>query len=75
MLLLRRVEELIGLSRAAEGVFSEARDPTRITHRLRELLAQRIYGLCCGYEHLNDHDVLGSDVLMQTAVGSIDVLV
>src|SRR5574337_1141550 len=34
-----------------------------------ELLAQRIYGLCCGYEDLNDHQALRGDVLMQTAVG------
>jgi len=74
VLLLRRVDERIGLSRAAAAVFSDARDPTRITHGLRELLAQRIYGLCCGYEDLNDHDVLRSDLLMQTAVGRVDAL-
>src|SRR5450755_1937659 len=74
VLLLRRVDERIGLSRAAAAVFSDARDPTRITHGLRELLAQRIYGLCCGYEDLNDHDVLRADLLMQTAVGRVDAL-
>ena len=42
---------------------------SRITHSLRDLLAQRIYGLCCGYEDLNDHDALRDDLLMQTAVG------
>ena len=41
----------------------------RIEHGLRELLAQRLYGLCCGYEDLNDHRALRDDVLMQTAVG------
>ena len=74
VLLLRRVDERIGLSRAAAGVLSDARDPTRITHSLRDLLAQRLYGLCCGYEDLNDHDVLRSDLLMQTAVGRGDAL-
>ena len=42
--------------------------------RLRELLAQRIYGLCCGYEDLNDHEALRDDVLMQTAVGRDEAL-
>ena len=74
MLLLRRVDERIGLSRAAAAVLSDPRDPARITHSLRDLLAQRIYGLCCGYEDLNDHDTLRSDLLMQTAVGSVDAL-
>ena len=48
LLLLRRVDERIGLSRSAATVLSDPRDPTRITHSLRDLLAQRIYGLCCG---------------------------
>src|SRR3982750_2023161 len=69
VLLLRRVDERIGLSRAAAAVLSDPRDPSRITHSLRDLLAQRIYGLCCGYEDLNDHDALRDDLLMQTAVG------
>jgi hypothetical protein len=32
-------------------------------------VAQRLYGLCCGYEDLNDHDRLRDDLLMQAAVG------
>lgn len=74
LLLLRRADERIGLSRAAAAVLSDPRDPSRITHSLRDLLAQRIYGLCCGYEDLNDHDALRDDLLMQTAVGRVDAL-
>jgi hypothetical protein len=74
LMLLRRTDERIGLTRAVAAVFSDARDPARITHRLRDLLAQRIYGLCCGYEDLNDHDALRADLLMQTAVGRTEPL-
>ena len=74
VLLLRRVDERICLSRMAAAVLSDPRDPARITHSLRDLLAQRIYGLCRGYEDLNDHDVLRDDLLMQTAVGRVDAL-
>ena len=74
VMLLRRVDERVGLSRAAAAVLSDPRDPTRIRHTLRDLLAQRIYGLCCGYEDLNDHDALRDDLLMQTAVGRVDAL-
>ena len=69
LLLLRQVDRHIGLSRAAAAALPDPREPTRIVHGLRELLAQRIYGLCCGYEDLNDHQALRGDVLMQTAVG------
>ena len=73
-LLIRQIDERIGLSKAAAAVLSDPRDPSRITHSLRDLLAQRIYGLCCGYEDLNDHDTLRDDLLMQTAVGRVDAL-
>ena len=71
VLLLRRVDERIGLSRAAAAVLSDPRDPARITHSLRDLLAQRIYGLCCGYEDLNDHDVLRCDLLMRSKADAL----
>lgn len=74
LMLLRRVDERIGLTRAVAAVLSDPRDPARITHRLRDLIAQRLYGLCCGYEDLNDHDSLRADLLMQTAVGRAEVL-
>jgi len=61
VLLLRRVDERIGLSRAAAAAFSDPRDPARIEHSLRDLLAQRIYGPCWGYEDLNDHDTSRGD--------------
>ena len=55
-------------------MLSDPRDPGRIVHSMRDLLAQRIYGLCCGHEDLNDHDRLREDVLMQTALGRVDAL-
>jgi hypothetical protein len=74
LLLLRQIDEHIGLSRAAAAVIPDPRDPARIEHPLQDMLAQRIYGLCCGYEDLNDHDQLRDDLLMQTAVGRVDAL-
>ena len=74
VLLLRRLDRHIGLTRAAAAALPDPREPARIDHGLRELLAQRIYGLCCGYEDLNDHRALRADVLMQTAVGRSEPL-
>jgi hypothetical protein len=74
MMLLKQVDERIGLTRAAAAVLSDPRDPGRIVHPMRQLLAQRIYGLCCGHEDLNDHDWLREDVLMQTALGRVGAL-
>jgi hypothetical protein len=74
MMLLRQVDQRIGLTRAAAAVLSDPRDPTRVVHSMRDLLAQRIYALCCGHEDLNDHERLREDVLMQTALGRVDAL-
>lgn len=69
LMLLQQMDRKLGLSRAAAGVLHDDRDPTRVTHDMRALVAQRLYGLCCGYEDLNDHDSLRRDPLAQTAVG------
>lgn len=74
LLLLRQVDRRIGLTRQAAAVLRDPRDRKRIHHELRDLLAQRIYGLCQGYEDLNDHDRLRRDTLMQTAVGVMQPL-
>jgi hypothetical protein len=74
LLLLRQVDRHLGLSRAAAAAIPDPRDPERIWHSLHDLLAQRLYGLCCGYEDLNDHKTLRDDVLMQTAVGRDEAL-
>jgi hypothetical protein len=74
LLLLRQVDERIGLTHAVAAVLDDARDPERITHPLRDLVAQRVYALCAGYEDLNDHDRLRQDLLLRTAVGRVDEL-
>lgn len=68
LMLLRQADRKTGLSRDVAAALFDPRDPDRITHPLRDLVAQRLYGLACGYEDLNDHDVLRHDPLMQTAV-------
>lgn len=74
VMLVRQVDRKIGLSAAVAAALSDPRDPERIRHPLRDLIAQRLYGLCCGYEDLNDHDRLRHDPLMQTAVGKVEEL-
>jgi hypothetical protein len=71
VMLLRQVDRRIGLSAAVAAALADPRDANRITHSLRDLVAQRLYGLCCGYEDLNDHERLRHDPLMQTAVGKV----
>lgn len=73
-MLLRQLDRRLGLSQAVANALIDPRDPERITHALQDLVAQRLYGLCCGYEDLNDHDRLRHDPLLQTAVGKVTPL-
>jgi len=54
--------------------FTDFRSHKRIDHKLKELLAQRIYGIALGYEDLNDHDRLRCDPLLAALVGKTDPL-
>jgi hypothetical protein len=74
LMLLRQVDQRISLSKAVAGVLHDPRNPDRIVHGIRDLVAQRLYALCCGYEDLNDHTALRNDPLMQTAVGKAQEL-
>lgn len=69
LMLLQQVDRRIGLSQAVAEALHDPRNQDMIEHEMRDLVAQRLYGLCCGYEDLNDHTTLRQDPLMQTAVG------
>ena len=73
-LLLREVERQTGLIAGLTECFSDHRDPRLIEHTVKELLGQRIYGLCLGYEELNDHDRLRTDPMLAVAVNKADPL-
>jgi hypothetical protein len=64
--LLREVDRRIGLLDALSAAIRDPRDPDRIEHDQRTLLAQRILAIAAGYEDLNDHDALRTDTLLQT---------
>jgi hypothetical protein len=68
VLLLRQVERKLGLLKAVAQVLPDPRHPFLITHTTEQLLRQRVFGLCQGYEDLNDHDRLRQDLALQTAL-------
>lgn len=66
-LLLRKLDRRLGLLEAVAQALADPRDPERVTHGLADMFKQRVFGLCLGYEDLNDHAMLRADPLMQTA--------
>ena len=71
-LLLREVDQRIGLLERLAGCFVDHRNPSSVEHDVRTLLAQRVYALALGYEDLNDHDELRRDALLSLAAGKVD---
>ena len=72
-LLLREADRKIDLLRRVADCFTDTRQPERVEHRLPEMLAQRIYGLALGYEDLNDHEQLRSDLLLAVLAGKQEI--
>ena len=72
--LLQLVDERIGLTRAAARAFTDGRRAASVRHSIRSLIAQRVYGLCCGWEDVCDHNTLRHDLVWQTAVGRAEEL-
>ena len=73
-LLLREVDSKFDIIAQFAHCFTDYRDPECIEHTLVELLRQRIFGLCLGYDDLNDHDQLRHDPLLAVLVGKKDPL-
>jgi Transposase DDE domain group 1 len=68
-LLLREVDNRIGLFDAIDAAIPDPRHPVFIVHPQRAMIAQRITALALGYEDLNDHQTLRSDPVLQIAAG------
>jgi len=67
VLLLREVDQQIGLLDAINDCIPDPRDPRFTIHEQREMLAQRIFSLALGYEDLNDQQTLRDDPALQVA--------
>lgn len=66
-LLLREVARRSKLFERMAGCVPDPRDPAMIEHDQQTMLAQRVLGIACGWEDLNDHHGLRVDPLMQVA--------
>jgi hypothetical protein len=71
-LLLREVEAHFRFVEQFARCFTDHRDPDRTEHTLPELLKQRVFALCLGYEDLTDHDQLRHDPLLAILAGKED---
>lgn len=74
VLLLREVDRKLGLTLDLAKYLNDPRNPLFVDHTSLQMLRQRVYSLCLGYEDLNDQESLRKDTALQTAVEKATVL-
>jgi hypothetical protein len=68
LMLVRQVDRKLGLTRRLAAKLPDRREPGKVRHELKTLLGQRIFGIACGYEDLNDAETLRHDAVLQSAL-------
>lgn len=67
--LLKAADRQYGLIDDLADCLVDERQPGKVRHTLRDLLAQRIFGLACGHADANDADQLADDPIHKVLVG------
>jgi len=71
-LLLGATDQAIRLIERFASCFRDGRHPAFVTHQVRSLVGQRIFGLALGYEDLVDHDDLRHDPVLGSLLGRFE---
>ena len=74
VMLVREVDRRLGLTKAASKAFPDSRRAASVQHSVHDMVAQRVYAMCRGWEDVSDHNELRGDVVLQTAVGRAEGL-
>jgi DDE family transposase len=65
VLLLRQIDDHLGLSARFAALLPDKRDPRKVKHERREQVRQRLYQIALGYPDCNDADRLRHDPLLK----------
>jgi hypothetical protein len=68
-MLLGATDRVIGMIERFAGCFIDYRRAELVTHEVRTLIGQRVFGIALGYEDLIDHDELRYDPVMTLLTG------
>ena len=71
LLLFSQLDRIINLtSEVSKSLLPfDKRQKGKVKHKIIEMIRQRVYGILCGNEDLNDHDLLRDDELFQAVAG------
>lgn len=68
-ILLKAADRRYRLTERLAACLDDERQAGKMDHRLAELVAQRVYGMACGYADANDADRLAKDPLHKLLLG------
>jgi hypothetical protein len=68
LLVLREVEQRLGLARRLAGCIVDPRAPERVLHGMDEIIRFRMLMIAAGYEDGNDADALRGDPMFKLAM-------
>ncbi len=71
VLMLREIENRLGLAARLAGCLADARDPASTTHSYADMIGARMFAIACGYEDCDDLDVLRFDPAFKLACGRL----
>jgi hypothetical protein len=64
-ILLKAADARLGVTAALARCVTDGRTSGRVAHTLQELIAQRVFGIACGYPDANDADRLADDPMQK----------
>lgn len=65
LLFLKQIVDDLGIVKLASKCIKDKRDLGKIEHDIAEMISQRLYQVCAGYEDVNDSDKLKSDPVLK----------
>jgi hypothetical protein len=71
LLLLREVENQMGLIDRISNCITDNRDQRYVDHTIKEMLTQRVLQIAAGYEDCNDCDDLRGDMIFKACAGRL----
>ena len=71
VLLLAQAEREMDICTRLAACIADRRDPSRVVHRLDDILRARVLAIACGYEDADDLDALRDDPGFRLALGKL----
>ena len=67
VLFVSLADRKVRLSEGLAGCIEDKRQQSKVVHSILDMLRERVYGICSGYEDVNDLDRMGSDPALKLA--------